>query len=342
MPRASLNMLALQRVHREARGVYRTRLSHSFDIMGVPNGGYLSFVAGEAMSKTAAEATKGASSEHSQPISLHANFVSKAQGNAEALVEVETLQTSRTTTTLLARLSQDGALRACFTGIFGDHSAFTGPTRVDAAAPDLPRPDVCESAMPRLAPTMESFRIAKELELLVPPKSAFAQHCLAGVAEGEPVLEGWGGFSQPHSISLPHLLFFGDAFPPPIFNHTGRSTWLPTLEYGVHLRRAPPTDATRVRVRFRSRFLMDGLMEEDGEIWSEEGQHLLAQTRQLARVLVPREAGATVDDAARAAADVEVHRAELRRQLAEAVANEDFEEAARLKKLESALQLPAR
>ncbi|KAL1527631.1 hypothetical protein AB1Y20_009017 [Prymnesium parvum] len=165
MPRAAFNLLALQRLHRSARGVYRTRISHSFDIGGEPNRGYLSFVAGLAMGRTAAEISLEAEAEakHSQLISMHASFSSSTRGNAEAVIEVEALRTSRSTSTLLARLLQDDKLCACFTGIYGDHTALDGGSGFELPAPELPASSACMSAMPHLMKSMEGLRSLGQL-----------------------------------------------------------------------------------------------------------------------------------------------------------------------------------
>jgi len=74
-----------------------------------------------------------------------------------------------------------------------------------------------------------------------------------------------------------------DAFPPPVFNTDLPVAWVPTVELTVHIRGSaapgPP------RCSFRSRFVHDGLLDEDGEIWDSTGT-LIAQSRQLA--LMPR------------------------------------------------------
>jgi hypothetical protein len=78
------------------------------------------------------------------------------------------------------------------------------------------------------------------------------------------------------------LALFADAFPPPIFDVIPMS-WVPTVELTVHFRARPRGDW--LHSVFRTRFLFDGMLEEDGEIWDESGT-LCALSRQLA--LVPR------------------------------------------------------
>ena len=65
----------------------------------------------------------------------------------------------------------------------------------------------------------------------------------------------------------------------------GRSTgrWgITTVDLTVHVRSLPPEGYDDwCFVRFRSVVSADGFCEEDGEVWSRDGQ-LLAQSRQLA------------------------------------------------------------
>lgn len=60
--------------------------------------------------------------------------------------------------------------------------------------------------------------------------------------------------------------------------------WVPTLELTVHVRARPA--AGPLRVRFSTRALMDGYLEEDGELWDADVR-LVAMSRQLARVHRP-------------------------------------------------------
>ena len=59
--------------------------------------------------------------------------------------------------------------------------------------------------------------------------------------------------------------------------------WVPTIELTVHIRGVPapgPLAST-----FRSRFIENGMLDEEGEMWDSSGA-LVAQSRQLA--LMPR------------------------------------------------------
>jgi hypothetical protein len=54
--------------------------------------------------------------------------------------------------------------------------------------------------------------------------------------------------------------------------------WVPTVEYTVHVRGVPAPGP--LRCVFRSRFVQNGCLDEDGEVWDSRDQ-LVAQSRQI-------------------------------------------------------------
>ena len=60
---------------------------------------------------------------------------------------------------------------------------------------------------------------------------------------------------------------------------------VPTIDLTVHFRDEPPQRHEWCLVRFRTRVVARGFLEEDGEVWSRDGR-LLAMSRQLG-VLLP-------------------------------------------------------
>ena len=80
---------------------------------------------------------------------------------------------------------------------------------------------------------------------------------------------------------------FWDSWPPALmFRKNDRAAGgAPTVEASVYFRRQVPYDGFRpddhVILHTRSTFGHEGFVEEDGEIWSSDGQ-LLVQSRQLA------------------------------------------------------------
>jgi len=87
------------------------------------------------------------------------------------------------------------------------------------------------------------------------------------------------------------LAAYSDAWPPAVFSRTqseALTAGVPTIDLTVHFRTTLPDpaavpDAWTLSV-FRSRLVREGFVEEDGEMWSADGQ-LLAISRQLALLL---------------------------------------------------------
>ena len=102
---------------------------------------------------------------------------------------------------------------------------------------------------------------------------------------GEPYeITGWIRFADDTEADTTSLVLFADAFPPTVIGSM-EVGWVPTLELTVHVRHRPAPGW--LLGTFRTRLLIDGVLEEDGELWDSEG-HPVAQSRQLALILEPR------------------------------------------------------
>lgn len=105
---------------------------------------------------------------------------------------------------------------------------------------------------------------------------------MTGLWRGEPSgvaeLGGYTKLQDGREPDLQSLAMSADGFPPPILN-VHMVGWVPTIELTVHFRARPAPGW--LTMWFKTRFLVGGLLEEDGEIWDSDGR-LVALSRQLA------------------------------------------------------------
>jgi acyl-CoA thioesterase len=249
-------------VVREDRGRFTTEITDRWNIFTVPNGGYLISVVLDAV---------GRSIPHPDPIAVSTHFMSRMNpGPAE--IQVEVVRTGRAHSTATAVLSQGGDRRLHTTATYGDLSTASGPTKVLAARPAIPPPEQCLAGEGGMASAfLEHFNMR-----LTPESASWALDRPSGAGE----MAGWVKFADDRPWDTRSLAVICDAFPPAVFNlmETG---WVPTLELTFHVR-ARPVEGW-LQCRFRTQYLMNGYLEEDGEVWDETGI-LVAQSRQLARV----------------------------------------------------------
>ena len=253
---------ALERVGEDR---YRGEVPHSWSIGPGPNGGFMA-----ALAARAALLSAGA-----PPRSLTVHYLAPP---AEASIDVvtEILRQGRSATFLRMTMVQDerpvvAAMAVC--GAWYDDA----PSWSDMAPPDLPPREECI----RIDPTRSG----------VPPlQGNYESYIATRDPDDRPIrIDGHIRTAEPHPADHVVLAAISDAFIPPAFFRTPEPVFSPTLELTIHFRGIPPEDPHPfVRQATVSRLAAGGVVEIDGEIWSEDGR-LLVQSRQLALLKrVPR------------------------------------------------------
>jgi len=97
----------------------------------------------------------------------------------------------------------------------------------------------------------------------------------------EPVTGGWLRSRGDGEMSPELVALYTDAWWPAPFSVMTTFAPAPTLELTIHFRAKPDPSDTLALVRFRAEASIDGLFDEQGEVWDRNGR-LLAQSRQLA------------------------------------------------------------
>lgn len=261
-----------------ADGAWVAEISPRWGVGANPNGGYLVAVAARAML---------ADSGRPDPWSVTAHFLSPPAPGPVA-VRTEVLKPGRTYATVTAAVMQGDRERVRLLGAFGDLTTRHGPTRVVTEPPALPPPDRCTSLRDiagRQPGGHDGF--AGRVDIRLAPDSPWGGRS----AEGGPYeITGWIRFADGPDPTALSLLTFADAYPPTLIGALDVG-WVPTIELTTHVRARPAPGW--LLGRFRTRLLIDGLLEEDGELWDSTGQPV-AQSRQLAMVLPPKGAGGAI------------------------------------------------
>lgn len=279
---------ALSMSRRDREDVFDSAITPGWDILGNANGGYLMALAARAMSNVTGRP---------DCVTITAHYLAPAPVSP-ARIEVRPVRAGRrfaTATSSLFLVDQPGgsggtdqlggmgatggreSLRVIAT--MGDLSTDPGgPTTMADSRPDITPWDEC----PVIADTSinEFAFIHGRLGTRIDPRDAVFRN---GAPSGTGMMRGWFAFRDDRPIDSLALLLACDAFPPAAFNLDMPTNWVPTVELTVHVRAIPAPGP--VACFFRTRFVQNGFLEADGEIWDEAGT-LVAQSRQLA--LAPR------------------------------------------------------
>ena len=251
-------------VTRASKGLWKADVSADWNVGDIPNGGYLMAIAGRVFREAM---------PHPDPLTISGYYVEKGL-NQQAELEFELIRTGKSVSSGQVRLLQEGRERARFTAFCGNLGTLKGDSWTGQLAPVFPKPQDCVQAEKRVA-------LMHRLDMRF-------------VREGAGWLEGKPGGELKHRIltrfidgndpDLLSLLLFADAVPPTLFARFGPVGWVPTLELTVQLRAKPCPGY--IRGRFSTRYLTNGLLEEDGELWDAAG-NLVALSRQLAMFRSP-------------------------------------------------------
>ena len=249
-------------------GRYTAQLDTIWNGPIAPNGGILA-----ATMLRAAEAELGSAAP--PPRSISAQFLD-APGPGEAELDVEVLRAGKRVSFCEVRMRQAGKLTCTATVVFS--AARPDPFELAAPSPELPPRAELPAADPELTARFPPvFR-----QLLVQPTEG--PRVFSGAPQA--VTGGWLAIRDDDAPLDPaRLTALCDLWWPAIFAMLDGPAGVPTLQLTIHLRRTRAAVPGPVFARFTTVRLLEGHIEETGELWSEAGE-LLAQSQQLA-LLIP-------------------------------------------------------
>jgi acyl-CoA thioesterase len=227
-----------------------------------PNGGFLAALAARALTEMTDR----------PPRSLTLHYL-EAPDEGPLEVTCEVVREGRTTVYLRVEMLRDGrpvclGLAAC--APWRDDQ----PEWFDAQMPEVPAPD----------------DLSRFEGVGVPPFFAnYDARLIPSEPQERPArVSGWIRTAEPHAIDAPLLAAMSDAWFPPAFLRLEGRGFVPTIDLTIHWRApAPAGEHPWILGTFISRLASGGTVEEDGELWSEDGT-LLVQSRQLAVVRRPK------------------------------------------------------
>lgn len=243
---------------------FRGELCEGWRIGAVPNGGYVMAIAGRALRAVL---------PHKDPLTVSAFYLAPTElGPIDCFVEV--LGGGRGTSFAEVKMFQQGELRVKVTAAFTDLDKLNGKSWSAVDRPQYPAWDECEP------PPDKGLEFRKRAEMrLVSGGGVFNK----SGPDGSGAFCGWVRHSDGSDPDVIGLLMFADAFPPPVFTVFGPAGWVPTVELTVQVRAHPAPGP--LQVRLASRYMTNGVIEEDGEYWDSAGR-LVAISRQTAKVRI--------------------------------------------------------
>jgi acyl-CoA thioesterase len=252
-------------------GAYRVVIDPGWWVVRGPNGGYIAALLVRALECAVADAARPLRS-----VTVH---YLRPPGEGEARVETTIERAGRSVTNASARLLQGGKVQALALAAFA--RASPSVEMHHALPPEVAPPEAC---VPRPASPIPIHQQFEQRFAIGPPP-------LIGPRAREARTGGWLRLVEPRPLDAALLVAYADAWPPAVFTTSEippSTGGIPTVDLTVHVRTPLPAPGLRpedpVLVCFHTREVSQGLLEEDGEIWSRDGR-LLAHSRQLAVLL---------------------------------------------------------
>jgi acyl-CoA thioesterase len=251
-------------------GRFGAEMSERWWVEKGPNGGYVAAVILRAIQRAAAV--------ERAPRSLTVQFPrAPLAGPVEIAVRVE--REGGKVTFLSARLEQGGELQATALAVLADD--FDASGFAELRMPAVEPPDELYSPDPEQVAGMPAMMQNYSL------RPALGGQAFSG---GPPHSGVWMRAREPRLLDAPLAAAILDAWFPAPFIGLERPVPAPTIDYTVHFRAPLPDPSASPEdpylAVFRSGLARHGFFEEDGELWSADGE-LLAHSRQLALLLTP-------------------------------------------------------
>ena len=238
------------------------RITENWSINGVPDGGYLMALLAKAMMQLG--------EMRSTPI-ITANYLSRCEPG-EARILIEKMAASKQFERFQAGLHQNGKEKIRAFGTFAGENSDCVLESYEATQPRVAKLEKCVPV-----PELPNFTLFSQVDIRLDP---VCTGWVAGKLSDNSEIKGWIKFKNDRPFDVLSILLIADSFPPAVLTSQGMVAWVPTIEFSVNIRNIPTTQW--LKGIFRTRFITCGLLEEDGEIWDEDGR-LIAISRQIAQ-----------------------------------------------------------
>jgi acyl-CoA thioesterase len=248
-------------------GTYKAALTDRWDRYGGgPNGGYVVSVALRALQEAL---------PHPDPLTVTAHFL-RLGSHGDAVIDTEVLKVGRTLAYGRAILSQADRPVLAVSAAFGNIDSFAGTTQLFNAAPQMPSPEDCRDPLAGLV--VGDVTSADRIDLRYATPVGWPDMQPNGLSTAE----YWVRLRDGREPDLSTIPLFVDINPPTVLElgQPGSTT----IELTTHFRSRPAPGWLACRAS--TRHLLNGLHDEDVEVWDSEGT-LVAQSRQLALITQP-------------------------------------------------------